>query len=186
MTTNSKGETRPSTTMSVKSFVNGNTKANLSDMQAFIRNRELRRNQIVSLSSHETHIAVEDDPDADNELLLFYRENSILTGEAPLDNIQVGQFDNQDSWMTLYNDANAFQTPAFRLPNTLAIVRTPKAVGNARIQSFWYTSEATDVQTFTELITRRDGNWEGHANDVKEYLNDFIAPHQLVSITLFE
>ena len=42
------------------------------------------------------------------------------------------------------------------------------------------------VETNSRLINRSDGDWDGLANNVKEFLNDFIAPHQLVSITLFE
>ena len=94
-------------------------------------------------------------------------------------------FNNLASWDKLTADAEAFKKDG-RLPNTLALVRTPKEVGNARLQSLWYSNEPTDKSTFNQLISRQDGNWVQLAEDVKDYLCDFIPPHKLVSITLFE
>jgi hypothetical protein len=33
------------------------------------------------------------------------------------------------------------------------------------------------TEPFSKLINRGDGDWDGLANNVKEFLNDFIAPH---------
>ena len=123
--------------------------------------------------------------DPENELVLFYRKDSIQPGTSPLDNIQIQSFNAQQSWSKLEEQANGFRFQD-RPVDTLAIVRTPKAVGNARIQSLWYTSEQTTAESFSKLINRADGDWDGLANNVKEFLNDFVAPHQLISITLFE
>jgi hypothetical protein len=97
----SKGTTRPSTNVEVKHFVSGNTQTNAENMIAFIRDSELRRNQIVSLTAHETHIAVEDEVDPDSELVLFYRKDSIVPGSMPLDNIQRHTFPLRESWDNL-------------------------------------------------------------------------------------
>ena len=79
---------RPSTMVDVKVFVSGNTAKNVQDLKEFIRSQELTRNQIVSITSHEAHIVQEDDePAPENELLLFYRKDSIVRGAQPLDDI---------------------------------------------------------------------------------------------------
>ena len=70
-------------------------------MMQFIRDNELTRNQIVSLTAHETHVAVEDEMDPDSELVLFYRKDSIVPGSTPLDNIQRHTFSLIDSWSSL-------------------------------------------------------------------------------------
>jgi hypothetical protein len=181
----SKGSTRPLTSVDAKHFIGGNTKTNLTNLQDFIRNSEFRKNQIVSITSHESHIAVEDGMDPENEVVLFYRKDSINPGEAPLDNIQFSSGNPSHSWARQEEVANSFRFQD-RPVDTIAVVRTPKAVGNARIQSLWYTSEQTLSENFSKLINRADGDWDGLANNVKEFLNDFIAPHQLISITLFE
>lgn len=54
------------------------------------------------------------------------------------------------------------------------------------MQSLWYTNEQALNPTNYTLLNRHDADWEGLALNVKEYLNDFIAPHQLVSVSLFE
>ena len=54
------------------------------------------------------------------------------------------------------------------------------------MQSLWYTNEQVTKETNYILLNRHDADWEGLANLVKEHLNDFIAPHQLVSVSLFE
>jgi|Transcript_26819 hypothetical protein len=114
--------------------------------------------------------------DPENELVLFYRKDSIQPGASPLDNIQVQSFNFQQSWAKLEEQANSFR-PQDRPCDTIAVVRTPKAVGNSRIQSVWYTSESVMTEPFSKLINRGDGDWDGLANNVKEFLNDFIAPH---------
>jgi len=54
------------------------------------------------------------------------------------------------------------------------------------MQSLWYTNEQVLQAPSSKLLNRGDGDWEGLANNVKEWLNDFVAPHQLVNICLFE
>ena len=65
---------RKTSTIEAEIFASGNTQKNLSSMEAFIRNSALTKSQIVSITSHESHIAIEDSVDPDNELLLFYRQ----------------------------------------------------------------------------------------------------------------
>ena len=138
----------------------------------------------MSITAHET-IVFSEEQDPDQALILFYRNNSIDPSDTPLDDLQVHTFNNLQSWEQLQRDAEAFRKEG-RLPNTLALVRTPKEVGKARMQSLWYSNEATDRSTFNQHITRSDGNWEELAVEVKDFLNDFIPPHKLVSITLYE
>ena len=83
----SKGTTRPLTSVEVHSLVSGNTQQNAENMMKFIRDNGLTRNQIVSITAHETHVVVEDEADPDSELVLFYRKDSIVPGSIPLDNI---------------------------------------------------------------------------------------------------
>ena len=185
----SKGTTRPTTNVEVKHFVSGNTQTNAENMMAFIRDNELRRNQIVSLTAHETHVAVEDEMDPESELVLFYRKDSIVPGAMPLDNIQRQLFGLREPWDALQNQANSFtgaSSSLGRAPDTIAVVRTPKATGTAHMQTIWYTTEQTMHPASSSLVNRADGDWEGLANNVKEFLNDFVAPHQLISIACFE
>lgn len=52
-------------------------------MQEFIRSSELRRSQIISITSNETDIE-----EGDNVLTLFYRKQPFDATAMPLENIQ--------------------------------------------------------------------------------------------------
>lgn len=73
--------------------MSGNTIATQRQLQEWIREHELRRNQIIAISSNETDIE-----DGDNVLCLFYRKKSIVPSELPLDNIQFDAFSSGESW----------------------------------------------------------------------------------------
>ena len=95
-------------------------------MQKWIRENQLARNQIISISSNENDIE-----EGDQVLTLFYRKSSIVQGASPVDNIQFNAFNNQQSWEKQQSDANSFQVEG-RKPDIIAISRSPKNVGSAR------------------------------------------------------
>jgi len=97
----------------------------------------------------------------------------------------VQTFNLQHSWADLLAEANAFRVDG-RSADTIAITRTPKTVGNARQQALWYTSEAVAQESSTKMITHNAGDWNGLANKVRTYLNEYVPPHQLISVSLHE
>lgn len=50
----------------------------------------------------------------------------------------------------------------------------------------WYTNEQGHPDTASRLITRGDGDWEALSHNVLSFLNEFVAPHLLVSVTFHE
>jgi len=170
---------RPEAKATAHIIQSGNSTANARKMQEFIRSKELRRNQIISLTSNETDIE-----DGDHVLTLFYRETPIAN-DSPLDNIQFDAFDSLSSWDEQLAAANSFRAQG-RQCNVIGLSRTPKNIGNARLQTIWYTNEQGHPDTSTKQIVRGDGNWEALADNVLSWLNEFIAPHQLVSVSFYE
>ena len=173
-----RGQTRPATDAAAKIIKGGNTLANARAMQAWIGEQELTRSQILSISANETDIE-----EGDNVLTLFYRKQSIVSGDAPLVNLQFDSFNNQQSWDKQLKGLAALK--AQRPVNMIAVSRTPKNVGNARCQTAWFTSELGAASDST-LIHRGDGNWDALAQQVNEWLGRFIAPHQLRSVSMYE
>ena len=81
--------------------------------------------------------------------------------------------------------ANTFSVQG-RKVDILSISRTPKNVGNARCQTAWYTSEPGSIDTFSTNISRGDGDWDALSDQVLDWLNSYVAPHQLISVSLYE
>lgn len=148
-------------------------------MQEFIRSKELRRNQIISLTSNETDIE-----EGNHVLTLFYRETPIAN-DSPLDNIQFDAFDSMRTWEEQLEAVNKFKVQD-RNVNVIGVSRTPKNIGNARLQTIWYTNEQGNPDTHSKVIKRGDGNWEALSDNVLSWLNEFVAPHQLVSVSFHE
>ena len=175
-----KGMTRPATDAEIEIFESGNSLQNANNLKKFIREQLLTKNQIISIATCESDIE-----DGDNVLALYYRKKSIVPGASPLDNIQFEAFNNLKTWEKQLDLANEF-TVSGRKVDVLSITRTPKNVGNARCQSAWYTNEAGSSDTFSTNLSRGDGDWQALAEQVTGWLNDYIAPHQLISVSLYE
>lgn len=149
-------------------------------MQEFIRSSELRRSQIISITSNETDIE-----EGDNVLTLFYRKQPIDATAMPLENIKYEAGDNRKSWDELLLDARAF-APEGSSVDVISLSRTPKNIGEARGQTLWYTNEEGAPSTFMSVVNRGDGRHDLLAEDVNNWLNTYIAPHQLISVTFHE
>lgn len=107
-------------------MTSGNTHDNIRNMESFIRQQELTRGQIVSITSNET-----DTEDGENVLTLIYRKKAIHAGASPLDNIKHDAFNNMKSWDAQLKLANSF-TEQGRKVDIISISRTPKNIGMAR------------------------------------------------------
>jgi len=94
----------------------------------WIRENSITRNQIISITSNENDIE-----EGDQVTTLFYRKISIVSGALPVDNIQLNNFNNQQSWERQQTAANGFTGGNEYMPDIIAISRTPKNIGNARL-----------------------------------------------------
>ena len=119
---------RPTTDADAVIFQNANTKKNSDDLLNWIKDNSIARNQIISITSNENDIE-----DGDQVTTLFYRKASIVTGALPVDNIQLNNFNNQQSWERQQSAANSFKGGNEYMPDIIAISRTPKNIGNARL-----------------------------------------------------
>lgn len=118
-------------------------------------------------------------------LTLFYRKKAIYPGAAPLDHIKFESFNNQQSWDVQMSAANSFREQG-RPVNIISVTRTPKNIGSGRCQTLWYTSEQGNTDTSCKVLSRGDGNWNQLSEQVRQWLNEFVAPHQLVSVSFYE
>lgn len=66
------------------------------------------------------------------------------------------------------------------------LVQTPKNIGGGHNQFMWFAkgSNAAGTPGF-EILKRDDGNWAELANEVRDWLNKYVPPHMLVSVSLY-
>jgi len=79
--------TRPQTDADFVTFTNGNSKKNNEALCKWIADKEIKRSQIIALTTNETEIE-----EGDHMVTMFYREKPSKPHEAPLDNIKFHSF----------------------------------------------------------------------------------------------
>ena len=67
----------------------------------------------------------------------------------------------------------------------LHIIQSPKNIGSSKNQFIWYTRNDKTNAEF-KILQRDDGDWNALIGEVKDWLNNFIPPHALISISLYE
>lgn len=71
--------------------------------------------------------------------------------------------------------------------NVLSLIQTPKNVGNAHNQFMFYTKGSNPMgNPCCKVLNREDGNWTELIGEVRDWLNRYIPPHMLISVSLFE
>jgi len=83
---------------------------------------------------------------------------------------------------TLFQEADAKK----RGVDVVALTQSPKNIGEANNQFMWYAkgSNAAGSPSF-KILTREDGNWPQLANEIKDWLNKYVPPHMLISVSIF-
>lgn len=54
------------------------------------------------------------------------------------------------------------------------------------VQIMWYLPSTASYSTKVKHITNEYANWETLLHDTMKYLNTYVAPHQLLSLSIFE
>lgn len=69
----------------------------------------------------------------------------------------------------------------------VSLIQTPKNIGGMNNQFMFYCKGSNPMGTVCfHVIRREDGNWPELANEVGDWLNKYVPPHMLVSVSLFE
>ena len=68
--------------------------------------------------------------------------------------------------------------------DVLSIIHSPKSIGNCQNQIVWYTKGSSQYNL--RWIKRQDGNWSALFLELRDWLNTYVAPHQLLAVSIFE
>lgn len=67
----------------------------------------------------------------------------------------------------------------------MSLNHTPRNIGQMNVQILWYTHSTSSTQYRVKHLQLK-GSWYDLAEEATNYLNTYIAPHNLVSISVFE
>ena len=71
--------------------------------------------------------------------------------------------------------------------DVVALIQTPKNIGGAHNQFLWYGSGTNQAGLPTvKTLRREDGNWATLVEEMKQWLTQYVPPHMLCSVSLFE
>lgn len=68
----------------------------------------------------------------------------------------------------------------------LNLQHCPKSVGAKRHQVLFFAPGVTTEKVQVRDLVTTDLSWADFCKDIETFLNRFIAPHQLISISIFE
>ena len=144
-------------------------------MRGWIKEKRITRSQFISMTMNETRVG----DVADNLMTLFYRKKARILGEVPMKDLGFKQFDQMRQWNELIEAAGDLGET-----DLLSVIHSPKSIGNCQNQIVWYMKGSN--QCNLKWIKRTDGDWSALFLELRDWLNTYVAPHQLVSVSIFE
>lgn len=171
-------DNRPATDAAFVTFKNGKAKNNAEALCTWIQDNNVKRSQIISITMNETECE-----EGDQLLTVFYRQAPIEQGELDFEDLKFEHFNQNQSWTKLLTGADAKRKGV----DVVSLTHSPKNIGGSQNQFLWYArgSNASGTPSFKQL-TREDGDWNQLIKvDLKDWLNKFVPPHMLISISLF-
>ena len=121
--TEDKADTRPETSASFVTFQNGMAKKKAEAFEAWIREKEIKRSQIISITMNETQVT-----EGEQLLTVFYRDAPIEKGELPFAELLFEQFNKNQSWDRLLKEANKSKSGE----GVVSLSHSAKNIGEAR------------------------------------------------------
>lgn len=131
----------------------------------------------MSISANETKT-----DQGDNMITVVYRKKSLSNDAVPFDSLQAHQFDKNLQWESLGQAAQEFCNGH----HLVALTHTPKSVMNQKSQVAWYSNEGARSDYSFHYIKCHNGDWDALVKKAHSWLNRFVAPHQLVHVSMHE
>lgn len=161
-----------------KVFTLQNSRKNVTAVNEWIKAVELKRSQLVSVSVSESA-----PQDGENVILVVFREHSKeIPSDVPLDTLDAKIFDPQSSWEDLYQEFENWG----KGKDVLSLSHTAKNIGEGHIQTAWFTASTGHGPYNLQIFDNENVEWSDILGHAAGWMDSHIAPHQLVSISVFE
>lgn len=90
---------------------------------------------------------------------------------------------NTAPWEEQFEDATKLASSRCEV---IALTHTPRNLGQMNVQILWYLPSTASYSFKIKHITNEFANWDTLLEDTVKYLNTYIAPHQLLALSIFE
>jgi hypothetical protein len=158
------------------------TAAGLSELvKAFVLSKELKHDQIIKIAMMQSGAGEK----TDLRCILIYKETS-TEESVPIADLKVKVYPTKKAWSTTLAAAKSDIDEGDKC--VVDVVHYPRNFGSDRQQILFYTSQAqNDALEFNiKHIKDNSKQWPEFLNDVRSWLNQYVAPHLLVSVSIFE
>lgn len=145
---------------------------------AWIKEAKLKREQIISISASETQIE-----DGDSVIVVFYKTEVDPTMNTDLSNLKFHIAKGLQTWDEIY-EAELKGLVAKRT-DVVAFTHTARNIGQINVEIIWYLPSSLNYEYTARRFESRS-SMDEVVNMASDYLNQFVAPHQLNSISVFE
>jgi len=164
----------------VQHFMDPNFGKNADLAIKFISDNELKRDQIISLCQQETQIE-----EGNSWISLFYRTEPVDPNSTPFDEVQYKKFNNMTKWDLQIKEMKDFIANQGSI-NVVGVTHTPR--NNMGLKNFllWFSKTVNPTPVQFKYMKEEKGNMHDLIKRAGKYLNDYISPHQLISIDFFE
>lgn len=170
--------TRPETDAAYVTFTNGSAKKNADEFCKWIIENDMKRSQILSMTINETEIE-----EGDQMLTVFYRCQPVKQNELVFEDLKFEHFPQMHNWAKLRSEAAS----KMRGVDAVHLVQSAKNIGSCQNQFLWYAKgSSSEGSPVMHQIRREDGNWSELVGSVKDWLNRYCPPHNLISVSLYE
>lgn len=160
--------------------VSGNFKTACQQMLAWIKEKSLLREQIISISANETTTV-----DGDAMLILVYKRHANPSMIGSLDQLQYHLVSSIKDWDSQYKESIA--PIASDRCDIVSLTHTAKNIGQINIQILWFLPPSVNSpQTYTyKRFTSQKDSKEAFEK-ARLYLDEWVPPHRLVNVSAFE
>lgn len=160
----------------------GNFKIACDTLKDWLLKSNLRREQLVSISASETTTV-----DGDAVVAVVFRKSQDPSMTTSFEGLQYHLISSVKSWDEQYGEALAAINE--QRGEIIALTNTPRNIGQINIQIVWYITPLannTSVNVYTYKRFSSKGDSQEALEQAKAYLNEWVAPHNLVSVSVFE
>lgn len=146
-------------------------------MKKYIVDNNLMREQIISITGHETSL---DDPDT--ELVLFFRKDSDPTMSSA-EKIDFHVVVEPKEWAAVDILVKNF---ASKKGDIVAITGSPRNMGDMNSSIIWFMPGVSSEPLNSKIFTRIGDDWPGVFKDACDWLNYHVRPHRFMGCQAHE
>jgi len=166
-----------------QTFVDERSKDCAEKCKAWLEKQQLKRSELISISVSESK-----GENGDTVIAVVYRKDPNHTDTSMSSDLLSYQLTSgRKPWEELFTEGNKFCATR----EIVSICHQARNVADRHEQFIWYVdTQAKPKDTVTQKVFSGEKSglkgWESLLHEATQWMNNFVRPHDLVSISMFE